>query len=111
MQLSYTTSILAKDTNPVVQRSFTNTIEINAYEEKLVRLVAGATDEEISLGNLTTVSQIYIETSQTISIKFNGIANPAIVIKDTALLNTDGVTSIHASNGTPTTADVKLFLS
>ena len=111
MQLSYTTSILAKDENPVVQRSFTNLIEINAYEEKLLRLSAGVADEEISLGNLTTVSQIYIETTQQISIKLNGTGNPAIVIQDTAFLNTSGVTSIHASNATASIADIKLFLS
>lgn len=111
IRMSYTTSILAKETNPVVQRSFTNTIEINAYEEKSVRLNAGAVDTAISLGNLTTVAVIYIETTQQISIKLNGTSHPAIVIKDTAFLNTSGVTSIHASNATTSVANMKLFLA
>jgi hypothetical protein len=110
--LANTVSLIIKeDANVVLQRSFTNTVEQGVYVEQALQVAAGAVDVNCQFGNMTSASVVYIESDQVISIKINGITNPAITIRDVAFLSSENITSIHISNATATIANVKVFLA
>lgn len=111
MDLNYTVSLQLKETNPILNRSISDTKDISAYSEQSIVVASGATDTAISLGNLTTISTLYLETDREISVKFNGTGNPAYTVKDIIFLNTSGITSIYASNANAQDVNVKVFLA
>jgi hypothetical protein len=110
--LANTVSLIIKeDGNVVLQRGFTNTIEQGVYLEQVIEVDAGGTDVKCQFGNMTSADTVYIESDQVVSMKLNGITNPAITVRDVAFLSSENITSIHLSNATASKANVKVFLA
>jgi len=84
----------------------------NEFTMQQLVLANGASDSEIDIGGLAAITFIWIKSDQKISIKLSGTGNTAIVINtaNPTVLNTDAVTSIHASNASGTDANVQIYL-
>jgi len=91
--------------------TFTATTSIEEFVEKQILLTTGTTDQSIDLSPITSAKEIYIESEQQISVKLNGIGNPAYIIKDIWYLSTDSITSIHLTNSSGTNSTIKIIIA
>jgi hypothetical protein len=111
-QLQKTVSArVLEDNSQVFIESFTTTTTITQYVNKQLTLATGVTNQLVDITPLTSVKEIYIESTMQISIRLNLVANPAIICKDVWYLSTDGITAIYLTNASGTTATVKIVLA
>lgn len=102
---------LIEDSLQIFLESYSNTVTANQYVSKQISLATGVVNQVLDLTPLTSVSNIYIETTATITVKLNLNTNPAIPITDVMYLGTSGVTGLFLSNSSGQTATVKVVLA
>lgn len=100
-----------EDSTQVFLESYSNTVTANQYVSKQITLATGVVNQAVDLTPLTSVSNLYIETTATISMKLNLNTNPAITVTDVAFLGTSGVTALYLSNSSGQTATIKLVIT
>jgi hypothetical protein len=102
---------ITEDTTQVLSESYSNTITITQYISKQLTLATGVTDQAVDFTPITTAKNVYIESTNQISVKLNLNTNPAIIIKDILFLGTDSITALYLSNASGQTATVQIIVT
>jgi len=95
--------------------SLTEAVDIEEYAEHYVEIADAVTDQAISLGFVTTVKGLLIESDRAITVKING-SDTGLPIGHTAdeggalLLTATSVTTLTLSNASGETANIYISL-